>query len=205
MWSTGGSSTENFLVVSDAWARLISHFTPQDATVLDVGCGCGRAARTLINNNWIRRYIGFDVIEQNIKWCEKFVAPFWQGAAEFHWYDLYSAEYNPAGVMRAQDLRFPAGDRSIDVAFAASLFTHLLEPDARHYLKEVGRVLSPRGTAILSIHNEPTLGQKFTGTEARMDIESDYFAEIGADAGLAEEERIPDFAGQQVFIFRRRE
>ncbi len=201
MWSTGGASIENFLVLADAWARLVNHFTPENATVLDIGCGCGRTARCLINNRWIRKYIGFDVVETSIKWCQKFLEPPWQGAAKFYWFDLYSAEYNPTAAMKAEELRFPADDRCVDVVFAASLFTHLLEPDARHYLKEIGRVLSKRGTAILSIHNNPAPGARFGGNETRIDIDSDYFAELASAAGLRESERIDDFGGQQIFIF----
>lgn len=203
MWSTGGAFIENFLVLGDAWARIVSHFAPENATVLDIGCGCGRTARYLINNRWISKYIGFDVVETSIKWCQKFLAPPWNGVAEFYWFDLYSAEYNPTAALKAEDLQFPVKDGSVDVIFAASLFTHLLEPDAQHYLQEIGRVLAARGTAILSIHNNPARGIKFGGNETRIDIESDYFAELATAAGLCEGERIDDFGGQEVFIFRR--
>jgi SAM-dependent methyltransferase len=200
LWSTGAASVENFLVLGDAWSHLVDHFIPEHATILDIGCGCGRTARALIKHRWIDKYIGFDVVKTSIKWCNNFLAPVSNGLAEFHWFDLYSAEYNPLGAIRAEQLSFPAGDRSVDVVFACSLFTHLLEPDAIHYLQEIGRVLSGRGTAILSIHNNPLPGTRFSGNEARADISSEYFAELARSAGLGERERIDDFGGQQVFI-----
>jgi len=203
MWSTGGATIENFIVLGDAWAQVVTRYTPESATVLDIGCGCGRTARVLVNNRWITRYIGFDVVPESIAWCNNFIKPAWHGSAEFHCFDLYSSEYNAKGSIQARDLRFPAADRSVDVIFAASLFTHLLEPDALHYMQEVGRVLSDRGRAILSIHNDPALGTRFSGTETRIDIASDYFAELGRNAGLREAERINDLGGQQVFIFAR--
>lgn len=203
MWSTGGASIENFVVLGDAWAQVVTRYVPENATVLDIGCGCGRTARVLINNRWITRYIGFDVIPENVAWCNNFIAPNWHGSASFHCYDLYSAEYNPAGKIRAEDLRFPAPDDGVDVVFASSLFTHLLEPDAIHYLREIGRVLTSRGKAILSIHNTPAAGTRFSGTEIRIDIEPAYFAELAAASGLGEIERIDDLGGQQVFIFGR--
>jgi len=200
IWSTGGASIENFLVLGDAWSHLVNHFVPENATVMDIGCGCGRTARFLIDNRWISRYIGFDVIETNVKWCNKFLGAVRQGVAEFYWFDLHSAEYNPSGALKPHELRFPAAGRSVDVAFAASLFTHLLEPAAKHYLAEIGRVLSVRGTAIMSIHSNPLPGSRFSGNETRIDIESAYFVELAATAGLYERERIDDFGGQQVFI-----
>ncbi len=204
MFSVGGSSLENFLLVGDIWAQTVSRHMPENATVLDIGCGCGRTARMLVNNRWITKYVGFDVIRENIDWCRQFVAPHYSPRpAEFHWFDLYSAEYNPSGTMKAQDLRFPCEDKRADSVFAASLFTHLLEPDAAHYLKEIGRVLSPRGTALLSIHNAVSVGTRFVGTEIRIDIEPAYFVKLAAEAGLREHERVDDLGGQQLFAFKR--
>jgi SAM-dependent methyltransferase len=200
MWSTGGATVENFIVVADAWAQLVTRFAPENASVLDIGCGCGRIARVLVNNRWITKYIGFDVVPESIKWCNNFIAPGWP-TAEFHCFDLYSAEYNPSGSIQAGNLRFPAEDKSVDVIFAASLFTHLLEPDVLHYFHEIRRVISNRGRAILSIHNSPSPGTRFSGTEIRVDIASDYFVELGLEAGLKEQERIDNVCGQQTFIF----
>src|SRR3984893_19193457 len=83
LWSVGGSSLELFLVLGDAWAQLISRLCPEQATILDVGCGCGRTCRVLINNPRIRRYIGFDVIPENIDWCQNFLTAPWDGRAKF--------------------------------------------------------------------------------------------------------------------------
>jgi SAM-dependent methyltransferase len=201
IWTTGGASIENFLVMGDAWCQLIAHFLMEKALVLDIGCGCGRVPRMLVGNTSIEKYIGFDVIKESVDWCNTFIKPAWKAPAEFHWFDLYSAEYNPVGKLKAENLHFPAADRSVDVVFASSLFTHLLEPDATNYLREVGRVLTKRGRALLSIHNQPALGTRFSGNELRIDIAPDYFVELAAKAGLSEIERIEDFGGQQVSIF----
>ncbi len=202
MGIVGARTIENFLIVADAWAQVVSRYTPKNASVLDIGCGCGRTARSLVTNRWITRYIGFDVVPAHIDWCRRYIAPQWQGTAEFHCFDLHSLKYNPGGAIRAKELKFPCENGGIDVVFAASLFTHLLESDAVHYLKEVRRVLSPRGFALLSIHNDVPAGQSFCGTESRVDIDPAYFIELAARAGLREHERIDDLAGQQVFILR---
>jgi SAM-dependent methyltransferase len=203
LWSVGGSSLELFLVLGDAWAQLISRLCPEHATILDVGCGCGRTCRVLINNPRIRRYIGFDVIPENIDWCQNFLTAPWDGRAEFHHYDLYSREYNPNGAIQSSHFIFPCADGEADVIFAASVFTHLLEPDAVHYLRETARCLSSRGRAILSIHSDVGPGENYKGTETRIDIRRDYFSALAVGAGLQQVDFIEDLGGQQIFVFRR--
>ena len=202
MGIVGARSVEKFLVVGDAWGQLVTWYAPDHATVLEIGCGCGRAARVLVNNRWINRYIGFDVIRRSIEWCRCHIAPYWHGTAEFHWFDLYSGEYNPLGGIHARQFTFPCKDGAADIVFAASVFTHLLEPDAVRYLEETRRVLSTRGTALLSIHIEFPAGERFHGTEARIDMDPKYFVELATRAGLRHHEDI-DFAGQQTFAFKK--
>lgn len=204
LWSVGGATLEEFLVVGDAWGQLICRFCPEAATVLEIGCGCGRATRVLLNNPWITRYIGFDIIPANIEWCNNFLAPAWRnGTAEFLHYDLYSGEYNPNGAIKTTDFRFPCQDGQADVIIAGSIFTHLLEPDAVHYLRESARVLSTRGHALFSIHTAVSPGENFKGNETRIDMKMEYFLELAAAAGLQEASRLDDLAGQQVVIFRK--
>jgi SAM-dependent methyltransferase len=202
MWSVGGANTENFLVVGDAWAQVVSRYTTPNCSVLDMGSGCGRTARVLLNNRWISVYVGFDIVPESVAWCNNFLRPAWLGVrCEFHHADIYSGEYNPRGAVKAAEFTFPFETQSTDVVFAASLFTHLLEQDARHYLDEVRRVLRPRGTAILSIHERVPAGVNYAGTEARIDVSPEYFVSMGAEAGLREVDRIPDLAGQVAVIF----
>jgi SAM-dependent methyltransferase len=196
-------SLEVFLVMSDAWGQLLTRLVGTQASVLDIGCGCGRAARVLLPSSSVTNYIGFDVIPQNIDWCNRFLAPLFPQRATFRHYDLFSAEYNATGAMRASDLVFPCQDQSIDLVVAASLFTHLLEPDSMHYLNEIGRVLSERGRAALSIHTQVAPGARFSGNETRIDMSPDYFQELAARAGLTPSEVIPDLGGQMVFVFKR--
>lgn len=203
LWSVGGSTLELFLVIGDAWAQLVGRYIPANGHVLDIGCGCGRAARSLIAHPHVSRYTGFDVIPQNIEWCRTFIEPLWPTSISFHHYDLYSREYNPTGALAASALVFPCDSGSVDTCFAASLFTHLLEPDAVHYLQEIGRVLSPTGIALLSIHNNVPDGHQFYGTETRIDIATDYFVALARDAGLAEVARLDDLGWQQVVLFKR--
>src|SRR4051794_33584900 len=112
--------------------------------VLDVGCGIGRMARPLAGYlSHDGAYDGFDVNRDGIGWCRRR----YRRLGNFHFQvaDLFNARYNPAGAHRADEYRFPYDDDRFDLVFATSVFTHLLESDAEHYLAECARVLKPGG------------------------------------------------------------
>ena len=194
--SVGSPSMAGYLVSSDAWQLLLSRFLRPNARVLDIGCGCGKMARSLMYHPYIEKFIGFDVSQACIDYCNQVLAPLIGPKFEFHRFDVYSECYNPHGTIRGSELIFPAEDGSIDVAFGISLFTHLLEPDARHYLREVRRVLSPTGVFLPSIHINPEPGTRYSGSEVRIDVEIDYFVQIAAEAGLQVVERLGNVCGQ---------
>jgi SAM-dependent methyltransferase len=202
MSSVGALTLENFVVVGDAWNQVLSRHLPRSGSqVLDIGCGCGRTARFLATNPHVRRYVGFDVVHESIAWCRRFIAPLTGGRFEFLHVDVYSAEYNRAGFIKASEFPFPVADRSTDLVFASSLFTHVLEPDAVHYLEETRRVLAPDGAAVLSIHIEATADRPYVGNETRIDIYPPYWRELAANAGLAVREHLGEMCGQDTYIF----
>lgn len=135
------STGEEFRVHLQRFAEL----APQDR-VLDIGSGIGRIARVLTHELAPPdgSYDGFDVAQQGISWCQKRYTrtpvPF-----RFVHVDLRHAVYNPNGAEDATDFRFPYEDGSFDLAIATSLFTHLLDAAADHYLAEAARVLAPGG------------------------------------------------------------
>jgi SAM-dependent methyltransferase len=115
--------------------------------VLDVGCGIGRMARPLAG--YLSRegsYDGFDVNREGIGWCRRRYRRL--PNFRFQVADLFNARYNPAGAHRADQYRFPYEDASFDFALATSVFTHLLESDAAHYIAECARVLAPGGRLV---------------------------------------------------------
>lgn len=203
MGSTGTFELLYFLLVGHSWAQVVSHFLKPDSSVLDIGCGCGKTARFLVNDRGVARYAGFDVLKLSVEWSRRHLTPASQGRFEFHHADLSNAMYNPHGLLQACDYLFPAEDGSVDLAFAASLFTHLLETDCQHYLHETARVLKPAGVAIISVHIEPVAGMCYSGTEARIDVDVDYFAGLAAAAGLRLKERPGDLCGQEILVFER--
>ena len=112
--------------------------------VLDVGCGIGRMARPLAGYlSTDGSYDGFDVNRDGIAWCRRRYRR--HPNFRFEVADIFNARYNPHGAHRADEYRFPHDDASFDLVIATSVFTHLLETDATHYLAECERVLVPGG------------------------------------------------------------
>jgi SAM-dependent methyltransferase len=200
--TVGAGTLENFYLVGEAWAHVLHHRLAPGATALDIGCGCGRTARFLLFREDIA-YIGFDIFEPAIAWCNRYLAPFAKGRFRFEHFDAHSGHYNPRGRLKATEVRFPAADASIDVAFAASLFTHLLEDDARHYLRESARILKPTGVLVASVHCDPEPGKKYSGRENRIEVEQAHFLSMARSAGLAMAEDLGSLCGQETLVFKR--
>ncbi|WP_375209776.1 methyltransferase domain-containing protein [Hyphomonas jannaschiana] len=123
--------------------------TPDDH-VLDIGCGTGRVAFALADYLTTKGcYTGFDVAPGGLAWMIRHLPP---AAAPFRIVraDVFNTEYRQKTETRAESYRFPVSDGSVDVAFATSVFTHLLPADAENYLAEIGRSLRPGGRAYVT-------------------------------------------------------
>jgi SAM-dependent methyltransferase len=112
--------------------------------VFDFGCGCGRLARKLIQQDPPpRRYLGVDVHPAMIKWCQAHLSPHAPGF-EFRHHDVAHATRNP-GPGKPDTKPFDAADGAVTLVIAHSVFTHLVQAQAEYYLSEVARILSPTG------------------------------------------------------------
>jgi ubiquinone/menaquinone biosynthesis C-methylase UbiE len=130
--------------------EFVNHFKrlcqlQPDATVLEIGCGCGRIAMPL--TQYIQppgRYYGVDVVKSAINWCQKHISqqhPHFQ----FVHADLYNKRYNPDAAQLAKDYHFPFENHKFDFIYLTSVFTHLLPADMQHYLDEIVRLLKDDG------------------------------------------------------------
>jgi SAM-dependent methyltransferase len=125
---------------------VFGHAAAQYESVLDFGCGCGRLARQMMQQNpRPRRYMGIDLHQGMIDWCRENLSPH-APAFLFQHHNVLHPHRNPGGS--ADHLPFPAADRDVSLFIAHSVFTHLLEPDAEFYIRELARVLRPDGVAM---------------------------------------------------------
>jgi len=194
-------SLAGYLFIADSWHCVLSRLLKPDSTVLDIGCGCGKMARNLLDHPYVARFIGIDAYRPSIDFCNRHLAPRSRNRFEFHFLDVHTEAYNPKGKLRGTDVVFPALDGSVDLAYAASLFTHLLEDDSRHYLSETRRVLAPGGLFLPSIHVEPEAGSHYSGDEVRIDVSIDYFVDMAHAAGFRLLERMGPLCGQEALLF----
>ena len=154
----------------DFWMHALATglITPT-SRILDLGCGCGRYAvvlRRLNHKGWrfTGRYTGLDIDREMIDWCGRHFPP---ARFQFVWANRYSKVYNAGDTAdRAAGYRLPFADGQFDFVFSTSLFTHLLEDDARNYLAEAHRVLRPGGRMSMSVfcldEVRDRLGGRFT-------------------------------------------
>lgn len=131
--------------------------------VLDVGCGPGAMAGTIADRLPAGgRYVGFDVHAPSIRWCRRRWA---EDARLAFTLAPIASPYGSAAGAPAGSYRFPVDDGQADLVLAKSVFTHLLEAEARHYLSEIRRVLRPGRPAVLTAFlfegGRPSVGRAF--------------------------------------------
>lgn len=124
---------------------LIPELEPaQYRRVYDFGCGCGRVARQLIQQDpRPEHYVGADLHRGMIEWCRTNLAPRAPGF-EFHHHDVFNLGFNP-GPDKPSTAPLPGPDASFSLILAWSVFTHLDQDQAVHYMSECARLLEPTG------------------------------------------------------------
>lgn len=143
---------------AEAWLRqgryladILREHLPDDvslrgARVLDFGCGAGRVLRHFADEVGDDGELhGVDIDRPSIDWLREHASP----------------PFHVACVDEAP--RLPHADGSLDVVYAFSVFTHLVEHWAG-WLLELRRVLTPGGVLIASL-----IGRR-TGAELRLSM-----------------------------------
>lgn len=121
-----------------------------NSSILELGCNHGRTMLGLVD--YLRapgRYEGLDIMPRQIAFAQQEIHSRWP-IFNFTLADVHSAHYNPTGRLDAETYRFPYPDRSFDVVYACSLFTHLLPAATANYFRESRRVLRPGGRCLFS-------------------------------------------------------
>jgi ubiquinone/menaquinone biosynthesis C-methylase UbiE len=106
--------------------------------ILDLGCGAGRMIRHLRPLTERCEIWGTDISAPHITWCKQHLSP------PFHF----------ATTTKVPHLPFE--DRSFDLIYCGSLFTHI-DDLAAAWLLELRRILTPSGRLYVTIHDEETI------------------------------------------------
>ena len=119
-----------------------------DDCVLDIGCGAGAMVPEFARRLGPRgRYVGFDVHAPSILWCREHYAGDPRLAFELA---AVASAYGSSSGPPATSFRFPVDDGQAALVLAKSVFTHLLAPEAAHYLSETCRALKPGSAAVVT-------------------------------------------------------
>lgn len=150
----GSGSKEEFIDLGNGfmWNLLVARarLLPQHS-VLDIGSGNGQKARALtkyLDSNG--KYFGFDVVENGINWCKEQYLRF--PNFQFDFADLQSDWYNQKSLKKDYEYVFPYKNDFFDVAFMASVATHLLPKGLENYLKQSFRVLKRQGCLLFTCY-----------------------------------------------------
>jgi len=128
-------------------AYIGEHLTVKDPQILDLGCGTGK----LVAATWPflgeqGHYTGMDVNVPAMRFAKSWYP---KDRCTFIYAPVHNAYYNPQGIPPHLYV-WPIEDRTVDLAVAFSLFTHLNQPDSTLYFEHLARVLKPGGVALLA-------------------------------------------------------
>jgi SAM-dependent methyltransferase len=173
---------------------------PEDGQILEIGCGCGAmvpAFRRLLGTGG--RYVGFDVHAPSVRWCRRHFAQ--DRRLRFELAEIASPYGDPGSRRTVGEYRFPLDDASADFILAKSVFTHLLEGDVRHYLREIRRTLRPGRQALITAflfdgtarppafpypeEDSPVRWLRPQRVQAAVAFEREFFEGMIEEAGLA--------------------
>lgn len=122
-----------------------------DYSVLEAGCGTGRMALPLtrfLNNKG--EYQGFDDAKGDINWCKKNIS---EKHPNFH-FQYTESKNRTSGTSTNADAAhfvFPYDDAKFDFVFLSSVFTYLKPADVENYINEIGRVMKPGATSLMTL------------------------------------------------------
>lgn len=135
-WAGGREALDKMMELLDA--RIAS-----TDTIVEIGCGVGRITRPLADRG--EQVVAVDVSEQMLE-AAKQLNP---GLDNVEW------------VLGDGESLAPIGTSSADVCHSFVVFQHVPDPRVTlGYVREMGRVLRPGGTAFFQVSNQPDVHRK---------------------------------------------
>jgi len=144
------------VVGAEGAASLIRNaIIPEQGTILDVGCGCGRiaAALTQVVDERVR-YVGVDILPQLVEFARTWIT---ERYPHFQFrlldesnptYEYYRPLEMKADIALLSEV---APAESFDSFFALSLLTHLDFSPARTLLRQIHQVLKPGARGFVTV------------------------------------------------------
>ncbi|WP_375414613.1 class I SAM-dependent methyltransferase [uncultured Bradyrhizobium sp.] len=120
---------------------------PPRASVLDFGCGCGRVTR-LLGQSTAYKTFGSETNPAHVAWCQEKIS-------------------NVTTLTNGPEPPLCLPDRSIDFAFALSVFSHFPKERTLAWLHEMARVLANNGILIITTHGYRALSTLVTSVPHR--------------------------------------
>jgi len=133
----------SFKIIGQQYFKLlIEHAGLQTSyRVLDVGCGTGRLALPLSNFFDKGNYRGLDNNKKYIDYCKST----YPKEFTFDHINVQHDEFNPNGNINPISIEFPYKNCSFDIVVALGLFNHFKLNWSAQYIRQISRVLKPRG------------------------------------------------------------
>ncbi len=132
-WEAGEEVLDNLA------AELGFELTGQE-DVVEIGCGIGRVTRALAHR--VRSVNAFDISEEMLTQARQYNA----SLSNVRW-------IHGDGRSLA-----PLADASCDAAISFVVFQHMPDPELTYgYMREIARVLRPRGFAAIQVSNDPSV------------------------------------------------
>jgi cyclopropane fatty-acyl-phospholipid synthase-like methyltransferase len=184
----------------------------RESRLLDWGCGAGRLAVGIRQSlGHVRAYHGVDVQPDLLDWAHENLT---DEHTRFTLVDQRNERYNPDGT---SSFEIPAEAGSVDVLYAYSVFSHMLERDVRGYAGTIAAILAPQGRALMTafVENDvpaceenPAEYRKlpWKGRLHCVRYDRQYFETLLWDAGLAVDEFVygRETDGQSLYSLRLR-
>jgi ubiquinone/menaquinone biosynthesis C-methylase UbiE len=196
--------------------RLVRHCGLTTASsVVEIGCGPGRLPIGIIDRvGEIRSYQALDVSRPSIEWCREHITRK-HPSYRFDHIDVVNSRYNEGGTVALSTFQLPVGDRSADIIYLYSVFSHLKIEDIRAYLRDFSRILRPDGTLFLTAFVEANVrpetenppdygGGKWEGPLHCVLFETGFFGKVLEEHGfeIVRQEHGTETDGQSAFYIQ---